>query len=243
MLGIVELGQSMRLTLRTLLSYRDGVLPQKAHEELGLKFRESQTAQSLASRIDRSQSPPASLASELAQIEQTCSPNEVSAFLDGGMSLDRVFAMERKCIGSDAMLAELATVHTILARELLGTSKNPSSEPTAAFLARLHALHEPGQIPAGYASQRDASNQDNGPRDPDRPSNGTSNGTNGSSTNAGNSSAGPYSRYSEDGIGIDLEDGPPDMDMGTRGLLLQTLVLAIALAILGWWILSNTSFL
>jgi hypothetical protein len=230
----------MRLTLRTLLSYRDGVLPQKAHEELGLKFRESQTAQSLASRIDRSQTPPASLESELAQIEQTCSPNEVSEFLDGGMSLDRVFAMERKCIGSDAMLAELATVHTILARELLGTSKNPSSEPTAAFLSRLHALHEPGEIPAGYASQRDTSNQDLGSRDPDRPSNGTSNG---SSTNAGNTSAVPYSRYSEDAIGIDLEDGPPDMDMGTKGLLLQTLVLAIALAILGWWILSNTSVL
>ena len=228
----------MRLTLRTLLSYRDGVLPQKAHEELGLKFRESQTAQSLASRIDRSQTPPASLESELAQIEQTCSPNEVSEFLDGGMSLDRVFAMERKCIGSDAMLAELATVHTILARELLGTRKNPSSEPTAAFLARLHALHEPGQVPAGYAPQRDASKQDLGSRDPDRPSNGT----NGSSTNAGNTSA-PYSRYSNDAIGIDLEDGPPDLDMGTRGLLLQTLVLAIALAILGWWILSNTSFL
>lgn len=158
------------------------------------------------------------------------------------MSLDRVFAMERKCIGSDAMLAELATVHTILARELLGTRKNPSSEPTAAFLARLHALHEPGQVPAGYAPQRDASKQDLGSRDPDRPSNGTSNGTNGSSTNAGNTSA-PYSRYSNDAIGIDLEDGPPDLDMGTRGLLLQTLVLAIALAILGWWILSNTSFL
>lgn len=233
----------MRLTLRTLLSYRDGVLPQKAHEELGLKFRESQTAQNLASSIDRSQTPPASLASELAQIEQTCSPNEVSEFLDGGMSLDRVFAMERKCIGSDAMLAELATVHTILARELLGTSKNPSSEPTAPFLARLHALHEPGQIPAGYASQSDASNHDHGPRVPDRTSNGPSNGPNGSHTNAGNTSATPYSRYSEDGIGIDLEDGPPDMDMGTRGLLLQTLVLAIALAILGWWILSNTSFL
>jgi len=228
----------MRLTLRTLLSYRDGVLPQKAHEELGFKFRESQTAQSLASRIDRSQTPPASLESELAQIEQTCSPNEVSEFLDGGMSLDRVFAMERKCIGSDAMLAELATVHTILARELLGTSKNPSSEPTAAFLARLHALHEPVQVPAGYASQRDASNQDLGSRDPDRPSNGT----NGSSTNAGNTSA-AYSRYSEDAIGIDLEDRPPDMDMGTKGLLLQTLVLAIAFAILGWWILSNTSVL
>jgi hypothetical protein len=103
-------------------------------------------------------------------------------------------------------------------------------------------LHEPGQVPAGYAPQRDASKQDLGSRDPDRPSNGTSNGTNGSSSNAGNTSA-PYSRYSEDAIGIDLEDRPPDMDMGTKGLLLQTLVLAIALAILGWWILSNTSFL
>jgi hypothetical protein len=69
-----------------------------------------------------------------------------------------------------------------------------------------------------------------------------SNGTNASSTSASSTSATAYSKYREDGIGIDLEDGPPDMDIGTRGLFLQTVVLAIALAILGWWILSNTSF-
>jgi hypothetical protein len=126
----------MRLTLRTLLSYRDGVLPPKAHEELSQKFRDSQTAQNLASRIDQAVLEPKPLASELAEIEQTCSPNDVSEFLDGTMSLDRVFAMERKCIASNAMLAELASIHSILARELSGANKVPSSLPSQSFLIR-----------------------------------------------------------------------------------------------------------
>jgi hypothetical protein len=235
----------MRLTLRTLLSYRDGVLPQKAHEELGLKFRESQTAQSLSSRIDRAQSSPSSLASELAEIEQTCSPNEVSEFLDGGMSLDRVFSMERKCVGSNAMLAELATVHSILARELLGTRKNPSNEPTATLLARLHALHDPADASAGDASAGDASNWEKNAREPtrsDRPSNVVYGNASASATPS-SASAIPIASHSADGIGMDLEDSPQDMDMGTLGLLLQTVGLAFVLAILGWWILRNTSFL
>jgi hypothetical protein len=230
----------MRLTLRTLLSYRDGVLPQKAHEELGLKFRESQTAQSLASRIDQAQSSRSSLASELAEIEQTCSPNDVSEFLDGGMSLDRVYSMERRCVGSNAMLAELATVHSILARELLGTRKNPSNEPTATLLARLHALHDPADASAG-----DASNWEKNAREPtrsDRPSDGVYSNANASSS-ASSTSAIPISSHSADEIGMDLEDSPPDVDMGTLGLLLQTVGLATVLAILGWWILRNTSVL
>lgn len=219
----------MRLTLRTLLSYRDGVLPPKAHEELGQKFRESQTAQSLASRIERAISEPKPLGLELAEIQQICSPNDVSEFLDGTLPVDRVFAMESKCISSDAMLAELASIHSILARELLGTSKNPLSQPSSALMSRLYSLHDPKDraesIPAVNTS-----------------------------TSAG-------APTSADAFGIDLQDNTmtpdanldsPALDYSALGsidgtnnkkIALQTVVLALALAVLAWWILQDTSIL
>ena len=220
----------MRLTLRTLLSYRDGVLPTKAHEELGLKFRDSQTARNLASRIDHAQANPKALAIELGEVEQTCAPNEVSEFLDGAMSLDRVYAMERKCISSSAMLAELACVHSVLARELLGTSRNPATQPSPALLARLHALHDPNDR---VASDNAASGKPASGAPPARSSMAT--------VDSGDPEA----------FGVDLEDNPLDPNSSPNdssannasGLILQTVMLAIALAIVAWWILRDTSVL
>jgi len=214
----------MRLTLRTLLSYRDGVLPPKAHEELGQKFRESQTAQSLASRIDRAIAEPKALNLELDEIQQSCSPNEVSEFLDGTMPLDRVFAMERKCISSNAMLAELASIHSILARELLGTSKNPANQPSGQLLAKLYALHDPkdrveisapSKSYASAAAQPPADTfgvelQDN-PLDPDS--------------------------------SLDYSAGGIENGRSTTRLALQTALLVLALAALTWLILQDTSVL
>ena len=220
----------MRLTLRTLLSYRDGVLPTKAHEELGLKFRDSQTARNLASRIDHAQANPKALAIELGEVEQTCAPNEVSEFLDGAMSLDRVYAMERKCISSSAMLAELACVHSVLARELLGTSRNPATQPSPALLARLHALHDPNDR---VASDKAASGKPASGAPPARSSMAT--------VDSGDPEA----------FGVDLEDNPLDPNSSPNdssannasGLILQTVMLAITLAIVAWWILRDTSVL
>jgi hypothetical protein len=214
----------MRLTLRTLLSYRDGVLAPKAHEELGRKLRQSQTALDLSDRIDQALSNPKPLANELAEIEQTSSPNEVAEFLDGMMSLDRVFSMERKCIANSAMLAELASVHSILARELLGTSKNPSSQPSQAFLAKLHALHDSKDF---IGNQQASSITNTNPYPPAKQTPGNQR------------------------TGIDLEssllDSDPfigDVDKVQRSrLIFQTILLIGVLAVLVWWILQETSVL
>lgn len=220
----------MRLTLRTLLSYRDGVLPTKAHEELGQKLRDSQTALDLSNRIDRSLTKPKPLAIELAEIEQTAAPNEVAEFLDGTMSLDRVFTMERKCIASNPMLAELASVHSILARELLGTSKNPSSQPSQAFLARLHALHDPKD---SQAENRTAISS---------PAN---------SNSATKSTSTANQRGHLDIPGVDLESAVSDDNLSMTDLetvqpnrlALQTILLLAVFAALAWWILQETSVL
>lgn len=217
----------MRLTLRTLLSYRDGVLPTKAHEELGQKLRDSQTAQELSNRIDHALGNPKPLAIELAEIEQTAAPNEVAEFLDGAMSLDRVFSMERKCIASNPILAELASVHSILARELLGTSKNPSSQPSQAFLARLHALHDPKD---SQSEHRSPTNSVTKPKSSTKP--------NSKDNQRGNL----------DTSGIDLESTVSDANLSMTDLetvhpnqlALQTILLMALFAALAWWILQET---
>lgn len=214
----------MRLTLRTLLSYRDGVLPPKAHEELGQKFRESQTAQGLASRIDRAIAEPKALNLELDEIQQSCSPNEVSEFLDGTMPLDRVFAMERKCISSNAMLAELASIHSILARELLGTSKNPSNQPTGELLAKLYALHDPkDRVEITSPSKSYAST-------------------------TAQPSADSFGVELQDNpldldSSLDYSVGGNENGKSTTRLAFQTALLVLALAALTWLILQDTSVL
>lgn len=108
----------MRLTLRTLLALRDGVLDRNATVELQQRMQQSGTAQAIASRIDavvgdRKLNP-------LAVDERAAGldANEVAQFLDGTMPPDRVPGMERKCLDHNALLAEIAAVHQILSRAM-----------------------------------------------------------------------------------------------------------------------------
>jgi hypothetical protein len=132
----------MRLTLRTLLSYRDGVLTPQDQQELGQKLRASATAQGISKRIDGARSA-LRLPQYATEPALHCSANDVAEFLDDAMQADRLFEIERVCLREDSLLSEVASVHTILAKELLpsGSSDSLVRIPSQELMTRLYSLH------------------------------------------------------------------------------------------------------
>lgn len=108
----------MRLTLRTLLALRDGVLDRNAAVELQQRLQQSGTAQAIAYRIDAvvgdRKLNPLSVDERATGLDA----NDVAQFLDGTMQPDRVPGMERKCLDHNALLAEIAAVHQVLSRAM-----------------------------------------------------------------------------------------------------------------------------
>ena len=105
----------MRLTLRTLLAWLDGVLPQGEQEQLGVKVSSSAVATQLAERIrlavGRSQvGTPQIDGRGLAD-----DANSVAEYLDNTLEADKLEAFERICIDSEMHLAEVAACHCLLA--------------------------------------------------------------------------------------------------------------------------------
>ncbi len=108
----------MRLTLRTLLAYRDGVLDPKDAAVLEAKIRDSSTAQQISKRIaDEMQN------RRLAPIpvdarEFGFEANMVSEFLDDTIPMETLPEMERKCLENNTLLSEIGSCHQILSRAL-----------------------------------------------------------------------------------------------------------------------------
>lgn len=106
----------MRLTLRTLLAYRDQVLEAKDTEVLEQRLRESQTAQTISDRINNIVSNPSVPQIEIDAQGFGLNANDVACFLDDTMATDRVADMERACLDNNALLAEVASCHQILVK-------------------------------------------------------------------------------------------------------------------------------
>jgi len=118
----------MRLTLRTLLAWMDGLLAPEEARELATKVESSVAARHLAERIRA-----AVARGPLPEVESD--PNTVAEYLDNCLATDELVPFERACLESDAQLAEVAACHELLAEFIRGGAGGPRSSPadSAAF--------------------------------------------------------------------------------------------------------------
>jgi hypothetical protein len=105
----------MRLTLRTLLAWLDGVLAAADQQELGTKVAASPVAPKLVERIRDVIARPGLAAPRPDGRGLADDPNTVAEFLDNTLPADRLEAFERVCLESDMHLAEAADCHAMLA--------------------------------------------------------------------------------------------------------------------------------
>jgi hypothetical protein len=105
----------MRLTLRSLLAYLDGVLPGEDQESLAGRVAASAVAQALVARIRRVTGLPGIGAPRPLGRGLAEDPNSVAEYLDNSLPGERLEPFERICLESDMHLAEVASCHAILA--------------------------------------------------------------------------------------------------------------------------------
>ncbi len=104
----------MRLTLRTLLAYRDGVLSPADAEDLHRRIQSSHDAGNLLRRIGAVTKLKQVLAPPLTAKGLGGDPNSIAEYLDDSLQHSQIPELERVCLVSDMQLAELADCHTLL---------------------------------------------------------------------------------------------------------------------------------
>ena len=126
----------MRLTLRTLLAWVDGVLPPEDQRQLGEKVEESQVARKLVERIQACVGNHQLSAPRIDGKGLAVDPDSVAEYLDNTLASDRLEAFETICLESDMHLAEVAACHAILAE----VAKHPEVLPPLDALQRRRLL-------------------------------------------------------------------------------------------------------
>ena len=127
----------MRLTLRTLLAWMDGVLPPDAARQLGEQVDASPVARKLVERIGAVVENDRIAAPRLNARGLAADANSVAEYLDNTLAAERLEAFETICLESDVHLAEVAACHAMLAE----VARDPATvEPLDA--GRRRALME-----------------------------------------------------------------------------------------------------
>lgn len=119
--------KNMRLTLRTLLAYRDGVLDPKEAALLEEKIKESSTAQQISQRIETGMRNRKIAPIPVDAREFGFEANLVAEFLDDTIPMETLPDMERKCLENNTLLIEIGSCHQILSRAISVPASIPAS--------------------------------------------------------------------------------------------------------------------
>ena len=132
----------MRLTLRTLLAHRDGILPTAFRKDIEKQIEENAAADDLEKRV-RHVIARAGMSSP--KVDGRClgnDPNSVAEFLDNTLRTDQIENFERICLQSDLHLSEVAACHEILAQILRQADAVEGLEKSEYEQLKQHVRHE-----------------------------------------------------------------------------------------------------
>ncbi len=125
----------MRLTLRTLLSWKDGMLDAAAANEFAARVGANESARRLVERIDDATSRQTLPAPAPDAAGFTPDANTTAEYLDNVLEPGQLAEFERACFQSDVLLAETAATHEMLA----SWWREPPAELSASSRRRLLA--------------------------------------------------------------------------------------------------------
>ena len=127
----------MRLTLRTLIAFRDQVLPEAQQNQLAERIREIDFAKQLLTRCE-SALPNSRISDELMLLDGNITANYLDSVL-GDAATQR---FEQAALTDDNLLSEVAECHEILA----GYEEQLHSDPNMTCRSRLHSLEPTSNI-------------------------------------------------------------------------------------------------